>query len=219
MLTRRFLELFLVGAEWVTWVLLAVSIVGLAVVIDRAILLLRTRERFNALRQSVSASLARGDASGAVKAVEGDSLVRNVVRSGLALAVRGERRGEAVEQAMLGALAEQRARYEARLSALVTIGNVGPLIGLFGTVIGIVVAFYQLGKTGAGQAASNTAVMVAIGEALVTTGLGIAVAVPAVTGYNLIRAHLGERLKQSEALQREVIASLPRLGPARVEEG
>ena len=53
--------------------------------------------------------------------------------------------------------------------------------------------------------------MSSIGEALVTTGLGIAMAVPAVVAYNGLRAHVTSRLKQAEALSRELIANLPRL--------
>jgi biopolymer transport protein ExbB len=218
MLTQKFLQLFEFGAEWVSWVLVAVSILGSAVVIDRLLLLVRTRERFDELRGALATALDRGDASAALAAVAGDSLIRNVLRAGLSLAARGERRGEPVEQAMLGSLASERARYDARLSSLLTIGNVGPLIGLLGTVIGIVQAFNQLGRLGTVQAANNAAVMASIGEALVTTGLGIGVAIPAVVLYNAIRAHLGERVKQSEALQRQLISALPRLAvPAAPE--
>jgi biopolymer transport protein ExbB len=218
MLTQKFLQLFEFGAEWVTWVLLAVSIFGTAVVIDRLLLLVRTRERFDDLRSAIGAALDRGDAAAALAAVAGDSLIRNVLRAGLTLAVRGERRGEPVEQAMLGTLAAERARYDARLSTLLTIGNIGPLIGLLGTVIGIVQAFNQLGKLGTVQASSNALVMAAIGEALVATGLGIGAAIPAVVIYNAIRAHLSERVKQSEALQRQLISALPRLAAPALPE-
>jgi biopolymer transport protein ExbB len=218
MLTQKFLQLFEFGAEWVTWVLVGVSLFGTAVVIDRLLLLVRTRERFDDLRAALAAALDRGDAAAALAAGGGDSLVRNVLRAGLTLAARGERRGEPVEQAMLGTLASERARYDARLSTLLTIGNVGPLIGLLGTVIGIVQAFNQLGKLGTVQAANNAVVMSAIGEALVTTGLGIGVSIPAVVIYNAIRAHLGERIKQSEAMQRQLVSALPRLAaPAATE--
>lgn len=219
MLTQKFLQLFEVGAEWVTWSLLLVSFYGTAVAIDRLLLLLRTRERFEGLRAAVASALERGDGAAAHAAVEGDSMIRNVLRAGLALALRGERRAEAVEQAMLGALAAERARYEARLSSLLTIGNVGPLVGLLGTVIGIVQAFNQLGKLGTVQASTNATVMAAIGEALVTTGLGIAVSIPAVVVYNAIRAHLGVRVKQSEALQRLVVSAVPRLQAPAGREG
>lgn len=215
MLTQKFLQLFQVGAEWVTWVLVGVSLVGTAVTLDRLGLLLRTRERFEPLRVALGAALDRGDVAAALEAVGADSLVRNALRAGLTLAARGEWRTEPVEHAMLGALAAERARYEQRLSALLTIGNTGPLIGLLGTVIGIVQAFDQLGRMGTIQAANNAAVMSAIGEALVTTGLGIAVSIPAVIVHNAVRSHLTQRVKQAEALQRQVIAALPRLAAGK----
>jgi biopolymer transport protein ExbB len=212
MLTRKFLDLTATfGADWVNWVLIAVSLTAMTILIDRLVLYVRTRERYRQLRTAFAASLRDGEISGALAAVEGDSLVRNVLRAGLQLAARGERAPASIEQMMLGQLAEERARYEARLAVLTTIGNVSPLIGLLGTVIGIVGAFYVLGKLGTAQAAGNPAIMASIGEALVTTGFSIAVAVPAVVAYNALRAHVAARTKHAEALMRELVANLPNL--------
>jgi biopolymer transport protein ExbB/TolQ len=220
MLTQKFLDLTAsFGADWVNYVLIGVSILGLGVFIDRAVFFARTAERYGPLRAAFSASLVAADLAAALRAIEGDSLARNVVRAGLQLAARGERTPASVEQAMLGQLSEERGRYEARLSILATIGNIAPLIGLLGTVIGIVGAFYVLGKTGTMQASSNSLVMSSIGEALVTTGLGIAVAVPAVVAFNGLKAHVNGRLKQAEALSRELVANLPRLDTDGGAEG
>jgi len=216
MLTRKFLDLTATfGADWVNWVLVGVSLTAMTILIDRLVLYVRTRERYAELRTAFAASLRAGEIDGALAAVAGDSLVRNVLRAGLELAARGERQAGAVEQIMLGQLAEERARYDARLAVLTTIGNVSPLIGLLGTVIGIVGAFYVLGKLGTAQAAGNPAIMSSIGEALVTTGFSIAVAVPAVVAYNALRAHVAARTKHAEALMRELVASLPGLRGGR----
>jgi biopolymer transport protein ExbB/TolQ len=212
MLTQKFLDLTAsFGADWVNWVLIAVSLTGMTVFFDRLLLYVRTRERFEALRADFTESLRRGQVAGALKSVEGDSLLRNVLRAGLSLVARGERQAASVEQAMLGQLAEERARYDARLSVLMTIGNTAPLVGLLGTVIGIVGAFYVLGKLGTAQASNNASIMSSIGEALVTTGFSIAVAVPAVVSFNALRAHVNTRVKQAEALMRELLANLPLL--------
>jgi biopolymer transport protein ExbB len=212
MLTQKLIDLTAsFGADWVNFVLIGVSIVGLGVFIDRIVFYVRTAERFPGLRAGFSAALAAGDLKAALLAVEGDSLSRNVVRAGLELAGRGERQPAAIEQAMLGQLSEERGRYEARLSVLATIGNIAPLIGLLGTVIGIVGAFYVLGKVGTMQASSNSQVMASIGEALVVTGFGITVAVPAVVAFNSLKSHVNGRLKQAEALSRELVANLARL--------
>ena len=216
MLTQKFLDFTSqFGAEWVNWVLVLVSLSGLTVVLDRSLLFLRTRERYPDLRAGLDAALRAGDLAAVRSALAGDSLLRNVLRAGVDLAARGERQASSVEQVMLGRLAEQKARYDARLSVLSTIGNTAPLIGLLGTVIGIVGAFYVLGKLGTAQAANNSAIMASIGEALVTTGFSITIAVPAVIAFNGLRAHVNGRVKQAEALMRELLANLPLL---RVDE-
>jgi len=211
-LTSKFLDLTSrFGADWVNWVLVGVSLTALTIFLDRAFLYTRTRERFGAVREAFAESLRAGQVGGVLRAIEGDTLIRNVLRSGMLLVARGERQAASVEQAMLGQLAAERTRYEARLSVLSTIGNIGPLIGLLGTVIGIVSAFYVLGKVGTAQAANNSAIMGSIGEALVTTGFGIVVAVPAVVAFNALKAHVNGRVKQAEALMRNLLANLPLL--------
>ncbi len=70
---------------------------------------------------------------------------------------------------------------ESRLPVLATTGSTGPFIGLFGTVWGIMNSFQQIGRTGS---ASLAAVAPGISEALITTAIGLAAAIPAVVIYN-----------------------------------
>jgi biopolymer transport protein ExbB/TolQ len=206
MLSQRLLSFSLIGAEWVLWLIVALSMVSLAIVADRLILYLRTRERLVTLEPQLSAALARGDQAAALRLVSGDTLIRNVLRSGLEALAAGQRHPEAVEQVMLAALARERVRYDARLPVLATIGNNAPFVGLFGTVLGIIMAFHQLGQAGA--AAANSFVMAAIGEALIATAAGILVAIPAVAAYNFAKSHVAGRAKQAESLMRSVLAGL-----------
>jgi biopolymer transport protein TolQ len=77
---------------------------------------------------------------------------------------------------------------------LATTASITPFIGLFGTVWGIMDAFQGIGLTGS---ASLAAVAPGISEALVTTAAGLAAAIPAVVGYNLLLARarrLGARI-------------------------
>ena len=208
MLTQRILQLNLLGAEWVNWLLLAVSFVGNAIFVDRLLLYWRTRERFPELRAALEERLRGGDVRGALSLVGADSLVRDVLRAGLAAVDRGERRPMAVQEAMLAALAAQRVRYESRLSALSTIGNVAPLVGLLGTIIGIVGAFEGLARSGAAQAAGNAIVMRSIAEALATTAVGILVAVPAVVAFNWFKSALAARQEEAESAIRTLLAWL-----------
>ena len=210
MLSRRLIELSSVGAEWVLWLLVVLSVFALGAVLDRFILFFRTRERIVELEPPLLAALGRGDLKAALAQVQRDSFVCNVLRAGLEQISQGKRDPGAVEQAMLGATARERARYEARLTPLGTIGNNAPFIGLFGTVLGIVQTFNQLGKLGATQAANNQLVMATIGEALVATGVGIMVAIPAVAAFNWAKASIASRLKYAEALMRALLSGLGR---------
>jgi len=217
MLTKRFLELNLLGAEWVNWVLVIASFIGLAITIDRLLLYTRTRERFASLQSGLQDALRRQDLGAAQMLVQGDSLVRNVLRAGLDAIGRGERDPKSVEEEMLAALAAERTRYDARVAWLTTIANIAPLIGLLGTIIGVVGAFYGLGQAGTTQSAGNPQVMSSIAEALASTAFGIFVAVPGVVAYNLLKAHMGVRLREAESLMREVLANLGRLAAEDVQ--
>lgn len=211
MLTQRFLQLNLLGAEWVNWTLVLLSIIGLSITIDRLILYSRTRERFGPLQAALQDALRRQDLGAARGLVESDSLVRNVLRAGLDAVGRGERDPKSVEEEMLATLAAERSRYDARVAWLTTIANIAPLVGLLGTIIGVVGAFYGLGQAGTTQSAGNPQVMSSIAEALASTAFGIFVAVPGVVAYNLLKAHMGVRLREAESLMREVLANLGRL--------
>jgi len=211
MLTQRFLQLNLLGAEWVNWALVILSIIGLAITVDRLILYARTRERFLPLQAALQDALRRQDLGAARGLVQSDSLVRNVLRAGLEAVGRGERDPKAVEEEMLATLAAERSRYDERVAWLTTIANIAPLVGLLGTIIGVVGAFYGLGQAGTTQSAGNPQVMSSIAEALASTAFGIFVAVPGVVAYNLLKAHMGVRLREAESLMREVLANLGRL--------
>lgn len=87
----------------------------------------------------------------------------------------------AVEQALLQAIAQQKAQAEKGIAVLGTIASIAPFIGLFGTVWGIFHALIAVGQSGQAGLAQ---VATPVGEALIMTGLGLAVAIPAVLAYN-----------------------------------
>lgn len=94
----------------------------------------------------------------------------------------------AVETALRIAMSDETEKLEHRLSFLATTANTAPFIGLFGTVWGIMDAFREIGVRGT---TSLAVVAPGISEALITTALGLATAIPAVLGYN----YLVNRLK------------------------
>src|SRR4029077_19399953 len=74
------------------------------------------------------------------------------------------------------------------LAVLASVGSVAPFVGLLGTVVGIISAFQGIAATGSGGLSSVSA---GISEALVETALGLAVAIPAVLGFNYLSTRIG----------------------------
>jgi len=87
------------------------------------------------------------------------------------------------------------------LSTIATIGSTAPFVGLFGTVVGIVNAFRELGMRSAG---GITTISTGIAEALVTTALGIMVAIPAVWIFNALSQRISRVLVAVEAFGEEI---------------
>jgi biopolymer transport protein ExbB len=102
---------------------------------------------------------------------------------------------EASEERLHIALSEQRLQLERNLGFLGTMGNTAPLLGLLGTVWGIMRAFHDMARTGS---AGPSVVAAGIAEALFTTAAGLLVAVPAVMLYNHFTRRLGVMLTTAE---------------------
>jgi biopolymer transport protein TolQ len=92
---------------------------------------------------------------------------------------------------------------------LATIGSVSPLLGLLGTVIGIMDAFLGIAAGGSGNI---SAVAPGVAEALVTTVVGLFVAIPAVIAYNILVSRLGLFAGELEGFAHEIVGTLAREG-------
>jgi biopolymer transport protein ExbB len=207
-------ELFIgSGAGWVLWLLAALSVVSFAIIIERFLFFRRRGADLRSLAEGVDRSLSRGDVGQAIEELKrSDSVAASIAASGLRLAHLGP---EAVDKAMQSAAALERGRLEARLAYLGTVGNNAPFVGLFGTVIGIIRAFEELGHAAPGHAGAAAAsqiasqgVMTGIAEALVTTAVGIAVALPAVAAYNYLQRKMTSLLADADVLDNLVLAYL-----------
>src|SRR4029077_2842996 len=102
---------------------------------------------------------------------------------------------DAIEEKMQIALSDQKLQLERHLGWLGTMGNTAPLIGLLGTVWGIMRAFHDMARTGS---AGPSVVAAGIAEALFTTAAGLVVAVPAVMLYNNFVRRMGNMLTVAE---------------------
>src|SRR5207249_4330429 len=102
---------------------------------------------------------------------------------------------EAQEDKLQIALSEQRLLLERNLGVIGTMGNTAPLIGLLGTVWGIMRAFHDMARTGS---AGPSVVAAGVAEALFTTAAGLVIAVPAVMLYNQFVRRMGVMLTDAE---------------------
>ncbi len=208
MLSNRLLALTNLGAEWVLWLLLALSVGSIAVVIERAAFFFARRARD---ADDLARLLLAGDLAGAASAVAGRAgLEVEVVRAAAEHASKGP---EAVREVVSATVERSRLEYERRLAFLGTLGNNAPFVGLFGTVLGIIRAFVDLSKN-PGAAGAGT-VMAGISEALVATAVGLFVALPAVVAYNSFQRALRRAAQRATALGHAAVASLE----ARSREG
>jgi biopolymer transport protein ExbB len=201
------------GAGWVLWLMLALSVISLAIMLERAWLFWSLRDDIGSLMRELGRLLRTGDLDGARRRLEASpSAEAAVVVAGIVEADLGP---SAAEEAMAGASALQRTKLERRLAYLGTLGNNAPFIGLLGTVIGIVGAFEELGKGGTAQAMPGAtsavapqAVMSNIAEALVATAVGLLVAIPAVAAFNFFQRIVKTTVANTDALAHVLLAHL-----------
>jgi len=189
------------GAGWVFWLLIALSVVAVAIAVDRAVCLFASREDVAVLEHDVLAALRAGALEKAkARLRESPSFEAKVALAGL-----GAEGASAAEEKMASAAKVSKLTMEKNLSALATIGANAPFVGLLGTVIGIVGAFRELE---AAQGKVTAHLMSEIGEALVATAVGLLVALPAVAFYNGFRRAVSARLSRADALGHEILAHL-----------
>jgi biopolymer transport protein ExbB len=199
------------GTGWILMLMLLLSVVSLAVMLERVWLYWSLRDDIDELMRDMGRLLRGGDLEGARQRLEASrSAEAAVMIAGLVEADHG---ADAADEAMQGASALQRLKLEKRLAFLGTLGNNAPFIGLLGTVIGIVAAFDELSKVKMAAASGATqlapeAVMGRISEALVATAIGILIAIPAVAAYNAFQRVVRGTVANTEALGHMLLSYL-----------
>lgn len=190
------------GSAWVMWVLIGLSVISVAIILERAWFFVSLRDDIGQLSKDLSRSLEGGLEVAMKRMSTSPSAEAAVVLAGLEVAGRGP---EAAQEAMEGAAAIQRIKLEKRLAFLGTLGNNAPFIGLFGTVIGVMIAFGKL-QNDTGGSSVNKDVMHGISEALVATAVGIFVAIPAVASNNLFQRLTKATIANTDALSKTLLA-------------
>lgn len=197
----------LMGATWVLYVLVAMSMLSIGIMVERWFFFRARAGSSDALANGLLRALKRGDRRAAEELLKNDrSLEAEVLLPVLEWLDGGP---DSVSEALEASLIRKRSDLERGLTWLGTLGNNAPFLGLFGTVIGIIQAFHMLGSSGAGgnQAAMGN-VIVAISEALIATGVGLVVALPAVVGYNLTQKRVSTVENNVQQIGKQLLALL-----------
>jgi biopolymer transport protein ExbB len=213
-LIQTFLRLAQLGAEWVMWLLLAMGFIAAVLLFERIYLYTSTKVDVTRLARKLLEFLQAGRLDKAQELVKkGRAIEERVISDALALYTEG---ADAVEEIVQASLIKERQRYERSLSYLGTVGSNAPFIGLLGTVIGVILAFAELGRNPKG---GLEVVGPGISEALVATAVGLVVAIPSLMGFNWMKGLLKRRLSNSDFLARIVVTQLKRKHPPVIIQG
>ncbi len=189
MLIERLLKVALLGSSWVLYLLLLLSVVSFSTMVERYLYFRRNSGDFDALRRQLRSSLQEGDLGAAERLLAASKAVEaRVALEALHWAHGGP---GAMTDAVDSELARVKQELERGTNLLGTLGNNAPFVGLLGTVLGVIISFHALGDAGQNTQAMG-GVMAGISEALVATGVGLFVALPAVVAYNAIQKKIGE---------------------------
>lgn len=206
MLMEKLVYVAQLGARVVLYVLMLLSVLSIGVIIERWWFFRRRRIDAVSMADVLRKLLRTGDVKAAREKLAASRAVEaEIVSEALDWYDDGP---EAVEQILSKAVRQRRKTFESGLLFLGTLGNNAPFIGLFGTVLGIVTAFRELGQTQAGSSSGMGNVMGGIAEALVATAIGILVALPAVIFYNVFQKKGADVEENAASLGNVVLASM-----------
>jgi biopolymer transport protein ExbB len=179
----NYLDFFVVKGGWIAYILIALSVVMAALAIEHCLSIRRAtiipREAIDRVRELIGEKKYLE----AIQFTADDpSMIGYVLNCGLLESSNGF---DAMERAVEDSLEERSSRFFRKIEYLGVIGNVAPMIGLFGTVFGMILLFAEIkaadGLPGAAVVADRMAI------ALITTFWGLAVAIPALSIYAVFR--------------------------------
>ena len=211
MVAKLFLGISLIGAEWVLYLLILLSVISIALMLERFWFYRKSSRGLPEFRERIRSAVSSKNWEEAKKLV----LIRTSQQSGdhkdletnLVDALLGAAKKPSLDtlsEIAQDALIRAKLEWDRNLSTLATIGSNAPFIGLFGTVLGIIKAFHDLSQ----QAGGVQTVTSGISEALVATAIGLLVAIPAVIAFNLFQRRVKSALAEAEALKSFLIGKM-----------
>jgi len=217
--TTSVIQMFIPGNpkfSVVMLVILIVSILAIALMIERFVYYGKRRVRPAKFFEKVKETFSTGGIPEVLALVKNyDDPFAHVVRVGFENYTLPD---EMIAEMMESEILSQRTKLERFLAGLNTFGNVAPLLGLLGTVIGLIKAFAAIGTTGY---AGPQAVAKGVEEALYTTAFGLIVAVPTIFAYNYFAKKATDLTDEMEAFMRQLLKliSLSKGGSYEAQQG
>jgi len=195
------------------WPILLCSIIGLAVVIDRYVVIRKAKINVPAFMVRIRGFIKKKDISGAVShCMEEKSPVANVVRKGLKKYKLGHER---VKESIENAGSQEVSKLEKGLPILATISGIAPLLGFLGTVTGMISAFMRIEDL---QGSANPSDLAGgIWEALITTAFGLIVGIPALALYNYFVSAVKKLVGEIEMVANDVVDVVQDTSTAQAE--
>ncbi len=195
----------IVGAIMIV-ILILLSLTAAYLIFDHLMTIRRRDLMPEGLSESVRNSLMNGDVTSAREACNAKpSFLSFVLMHGISELEFG---WNSVEKAIEDALAEQSARLFRKIEYLSVIGNIAPMVGLLGTVIGMIVAFQSVAATQGTASAPQLAT--GIYQALVTTVGGLIVAIPSIAAFAIFRNRVDQFVAEAAYMAQHVFAPLRR---------
>lgn len=184
-------------------ILLGCSVVALTFIFERWLYLKHTAVDGDRFFMQIKDAIKEDGIEAAISLCNNSfSPLAAVIKSGLEEANKDPK---AAAEMMDAVAIEQKAKLEKNLNVLGTLGNISPLIGLFGTIVGIIRAFHALSVS---ASAGPSVISAGIAEALVTTAGGLVVAVPAVIFYNYFLRRTSNIMTEVESITKKLLVAL-----------
>jgi len=186
--------------SWVMTVILGVSVIAIALIVERFIYFGKRRVKAARFFEKVKETFATGGIPEVLALVKNyDVPFAHIVRVAFE---NYNLPDEMIVELMESEILEQRTRMERFFGGLNTIGNVAPLLGLLGTVLGLINAFANIATSGSGGPA---VVAKGVQEALYTTAFGLIVAVPTIWAYNYFAKKSTDLTDEMESFMRQLL--------------
>jgi biopolymer transport protein ExbB/TolQ len=196
----------IMGSEWVMWLLMALSVVSIGIIFERFRNLrnqervgnLLWKEQIESLMKDGKMSVQKNDLSTKYPCLEAKLFE--------VLMTAKETNSNDLSLLMVSFLGKRKFELDKNLGFLGTLGTNTPFIGLFGTVLGIIKAFHDIGDAAAEKTAGAASISAGLSEALVATAVGLLVAIPAIMAFNFFQRKIKLILGRAESLGNYVIS-------------